>query len=236
MRSSGSSGPRPAGKGKGKQQPANEAGDGAVYQPAGGVRLDEGDVDSDFRNRGRDRDQGRGNGERQPRMDAGLAKCCCPDATDLWNDACHIFSGKTTVFQRLCHRRGDAVVSEGARLPLQALQGDAWGACESIGFERMGAKEAFDDIFGELDALYRYAQEVEFPVRGDAFFGEFSSLPKEAVNARVLRHGQELSKLREAGLGLPSLLAGRRVMARSAIPRWQIPNLKTLCNNELTVQ
>ncbi|CAK0898147.1 unnamed protein product, partial [Prorocentrum cordatum] len=113
---------------------------------------------------------------------------------------------------------------------------DAWGACESISFERMDTNEAFDQSFGKLDVLYRYTQEVEFPGRCDALFGEFSRLPKQTLNAYVLRHGQELSKLREAGLDLQGLLAGWHMMTRSTIPRLQIPNLKTLCNSRLTMQ
>eukprot|EP00959_Pyramimonas_sp_CCMP1952_P305239 6387750-Pyramimonas_sp.AAC.1 len=79
----------------------------------------------------------------------------------------------------------------------------------------MDANEAFDEMFGKLDVLYRYTMEVEL-------------LPTETLNAHVLRHGQELSKPREAGLDLPDLLAGWHMMARSASPRWQIPNLKAM--------
>ncbi|CAK0792453.1 unnamed protein product [Prorocentrum cordatum] len=128
------------------------------------------------------------------------------------------------------------VVSEGAYLLLQSLQGDAWDACDEISFERMDTAEAFDEIFEKLDVLYRYTQEVELPGRCDGFFGEFARQPKETLNAYVLRHGKELTKLREAGLELPDLLAGWHMMTRAAIPQWQVPNLKALCNNRLTVQ
>ncbi|CAK0898077.1 unnamed protein product [Prorocentrum cordatum] len=130
----------------------------------------------------------------------------------------------------------ETVVSEGAYLLLQELRGDAGNVYESISFERMDTNEAFDEIFGKLDVLYRSTQEVELLGRCDAFFGEFSRLPKETLNAYVLRHGQELSKLREAGLDLPDLLAGWHMMTKSAIPRWQILNLKALCNNQLAMQ
>eukprot|EP00959_Pyramimonas_sp_CCMP1952_P336155 7038916-Pyramimonas_sp.AAC.1 len=95
----------------------------------------------------------------------------------------------------------------------------------------MDTAEAFDEIFEKLDVLYRYTQEVELPGRCDGFFGEFARQPKETLNAYVLRHGKELTKLREAGLELPDLLAGWHMMTRAAIPQWQVPNLKALCNN-----
>ncbi|CAK0860309.1 unnamed protein product, partial [Prorocentrum cordatum] len=129
-----------------------------------------------------------------------------------------------------------SVISEGAYLLLQSLTGDAWDACDEISFERMDTSEAFEEIFDKLDVLYRYTQEVELPGRCDGFFGEFSRQPKETLNAYVLRHGKELTKLREAGLELPDLLAGWHMMTRAAIPQWQVPNLKALCNNRLTVQ
>ncbi|CAK0840096.1 unnamed protein product [Prorocentrum cordatum] len=168
-------------------------------------------------------------------MDAGLAKCC-PDATDLSHATYRNFRRRATVFQRLCARRGASVVSEGAYLLLQSLQGDAWDACDEISFERMGTAEAFEEIFEKLDVLYRYTQEVELPGRCDGFFREFARQPKETLNAYVLRHGKGLTKLREAGLELPDLLAGWHMMTRAAIPQWQVGNHKALCNNRLTVQ
>ncbi|CAK0908856.1 unnamed protein product, partial [Prorocentrum cordatum] len=97
------------------------------------------------------------------------------------------------------------VVSEGAYILLQSLQGDAWDACDETSFEGLDTREAFDDIFDNEDLLYRYRHEVGLHRRCDAF-GEFSRQPKETLKAYVLRNGKELTKLLEAGLDLPDLL------------------------------
>ena len=55
-------------------------------------------------------------------------------------------------------------------------------------------------------------------------------------NAHASRRGQELSKLREAGLELPDLLAIWHLMTGAAMPKWQIPNLTALRNHRLSVQ
>jgi len=167
-------------------------------------------------------------------IDGGLARAA-PDAKDLKDDNYRTFRKRLDLFERCCRRRGADAVAEGAMVVLQSLSGEAWVACEECDLDRIDSAEAFDELRLHLDALFRYTPQVELPNRCDSFFSEFCRAPKETLNAYLLRHQQARAKLREAGLEIPDQLAGWHLMSRSAIPKWQEPNLKALCANDMSV-
>ncbi len=61
------------------------------------------------------------------RLDAGLAKSA-PDTNNLSSETYHTFRRRLDIFDWLCKRRGDEVVSEGALQVMQTLTGEAWDA------------------------------------------------------------------------------------------------------------
>ena len=119
---------------------------------------------------------------------------------------------------------------------LQSLTGEAWDAMEDVDFDALDSPDAFKEITDKLDTLYRYTAEVGLPGRCDSFFQEFCRQPKETLNAYVLRHQKERLRLKEAGLEVPDLLAGWHLLTRSAVPPWQLPSVKALCKNDLSVR
>ena len=168
------------------------------------------------------------------RLDGGLAKTC-PEGRDLTRQNYRSYRRRVKIFKMCCTKRGAACVGEGALLMLQLLEGHAWTACESIEIESFeDAEDPFEDILQALDKLYHYDDQVELPNRIEKFFQEFGRLKGENLQEYLLRHQQEVSRLKELGVELPDMIVGWHMLARSGVPPWQLPTVRSACKQRLS--
>ena len=118
----------------------------------------------------------------EPRMDVGLAKSA-PDTNNLSSETYRTFRRRLDIFERLCKRRSDEVVSEGALLVMQTLTGEAWDACESCNLDVPSSPNAFDELRKALDKLYLYTPEIALRSCCGQFFTEFARQSEKTLNA-----------------------------------------------------
>ena len=167
------------------------------------------------------------------RLDGGLAKTC-PEGKKLTRQSYRTYRRGAKIFQLSCQRRGPNVVSEGALLMLQLQEGDAWLACEYLDIEDLEQDaNAFATILGALDKLYHYDDRVELPNRTESFFDEFARLKGETLQEYVLRHSQEIMRLKELRIELPDTVVGWHMLSRSGVPAWQLPTVRSACGHTL---
>ena len=66
------------------------------------------------------------------------------------------------------------------------------------------------------------------------FFEQFQREQQEELQAYLVRHQTMLKKLKDLNVHVPPLLAGWHLLIRAGIPRWIHPQVKSMCNGELT--
>ena len=169
-------------------------------------------------------------------LDAGLAKAA-PSAQGLTQKTYRSYRRRLDLFSRQCQRRGAGVAIEGAFLILSQLQDVAWDAMESLDYDYIElAEDPFSPITSVLDALFQHEEEVELPERCQEFFEQFQRERQEELQAYLVRHQTMLKKLKDLNVDVPPLLAGWHLLMRAGIPRWIHPQVKSMCNGELTME
>ena len=120
-------------------------------------------------------------------------------------------------------------------LVLSQLQDVAWDATDSIELDDIEfADDPFKPIVKVLGALFQHEEEVELPERCQYFFEQFQRERQEELQADLARHQPMLKKLKDLQVDVPPLLAGWHLLMRAGIPRWTHPQVKSMCNGELT--
>ena len=169
-------------------------------------------------------------------LDSGLAKAA-PSAQGLSQKTYRSFRRRLDLFSRQCRRRGTSVAVEGAFLVLSQLQDVAWDASESIDYDDIElSDDPFQPIVKVLDTLFQHEEEVELPERCQEFFEQFQRERQEELQAYLVRHATMLKKLKDLQVDVPPLLAGWHLLTRSGVPRWTHPQVKAMCNGNLTVE
>ena len=169
-------------------------------------------------------------------LDSGLAKAA-PSAQGLSQKTYRSFRRRLDLFSRQCRRRGISVAVEGAFLVLSQLQDVAWDASESIDYDDIElSDDPFKPIVKVLDTLFQHEEEVELPERCQEFFEQFQRERQEELQAYLVRHATMLKKLKDLQVDVPPLLAGWHLLTRSGVPRWTHPQVKAMCNGNLTVE
>ena len=166
-------------------------------------------------------------------LDGGLAKAC-PNMEGLTQKTYRSFRRRLELFERQCHRRSTDAAVEGALLMISRLNNLAWEATESIDYTALeSSAQPFKPIYKVLDDIYQYQEEIEVPARCEEFFGEFSRMKNEEMQAYLIRHKTMLAKMKEVKINIPSPLAGWHLLTRAAVPRWTHVQVKALCQGEL---
>ena len=98
------------------------------------------------------------------------------------------------------------------------------------------ADDPFEPITKVLDPLFQHEEEVELPERCQEFLEQFQRERQEQLQAYLVRHQTMLKKLKDLNVDVPPPLARWHLLMRAGIPRWIHPQVKRMCNVELTTE
>ena len=129
------------------------------------------------------------------------------------------------IFEKACQARGQLVVTEAALMMLNSLEGDNWLAMEDVSLDR--TMKAFDEFYKVFDRDYQYDPEQELPARMKELVTGFHRQRAEPLRFYVRRLDALVVKLRELKIEWPEPFLGWILLYRSAIPPWQIPNVRS---------
>ena len=108
-----------------------------------------------------------------------------------------------------------------------SLEGDNWLAMEEVSLDRFDTMKAFDEFYKVFDRDYQYDPEQELPARMEELVTGFHRQRAEPLRFYVRRLDALVVKLRELKIEWAEPFLGRILLYRSAIPAWQIPNVRS---------
>ena len=158
-------------------------------------------------------------------MDTALLKLM-PDLGSLKQPTYRMLRKKMQIFEKACQARGQLVVTEAALMMLNSLEGDNWLAMEDVSLHRFDTMKAFDEISQVFDRDYQYDPEQELPARMDELVAGFHRQRAEPLRFYVRRLDALVVKLRDLTIEWPEPFLRWILLYRSAIPAWQIPNVR----------
>ena len=109
----------------------------------------------------------------------------------------------------------------------QSLDGLAWSACEEVDLALLDQKDAFEQILKRLDVPFQYDEDDEKPARIEELVNLFYRTKNETLREYLLRFENLIARLGEVRLTLPEELLGHFLLYRAAVPRHQIPNVRS---------
>ena len=130
------------------------------------------------------------------------------------------------IFEKACQARAQLVVTEAALMMLNSLEGDNWLAMEDVSLDQFDTMNAFDELHKAPDRDYQYDPEQELPARMEELVTGFHRQRAELLRLYV-RLDALVVKLRELKIEWPEPFLGWILLYRSAIPTWQIPNVRS---------
>ena len=159
-------------------------------------------------------------------MDTALLKLM-PDLGSLKQPTYRMLRKKMEIFEKACQARGQLVVTEAALMMLNSLEGDNWLAMEDVSLDQFDTMNAFDEFYKVFDRDYQYDPEQELPARMEELVTGFHRQRAEPLRLYVRRLDALVVKLRELKIEWPEPFLGWILLYRSAIPAWQIPNVRS---------
>ena len=104
-------------------------------------------------------------------------------------------------------RQGREVAIDAAVYMFSELQKVMWDALEMEKIEQVEAEtKPMDVIRRILDKQFHYDMNLELPARAKNYFNRFSRIQGETLQAYVARHDNEVRKLKEVDVEVPSAL------------------------------
>ena len=98
---------------------------------------------------------------------------------------------------------------------------------EDVSLDQFDTMNAFDEFYKVFDRDYQYDLEQELPARTEELVTGFHRQRAEPLRLYVRRLDALVVKLRELKIEWTEPFLGWILLYRSAIPAWQIPNVRS---------
>ena len=98
---------------------------------------------------------------------------------------------------------------------------------EDVSLDRFDTMQAFDEFYKVFDRDYQYDPEQELPARMEELVTGFHRQRAEPLRLYVRRLDALVVKLGELKIEWPEPFLGWILLHRSAMPAWQIPNVRS---------